>query len=72
VRAIAFCAVSTLLLALALAGVTRNALVSLGVTAAYAIFLITRPRMQRVIGRLSDKPNWDGYYWHEPRRPGRR
>jgi hypothetical protein len=64
IRAIVFCAATTLLLVLVLAVVTRSGLVTVGLTLAYAVFLLSRPRMQRVIGRLRDRPTWDGYYWH--------
>ncbi len=61
-RAIAFCAVTTVLV-LGLCGlVTRNYLASVGLGAAYAALALTRPRMLRVFRRLRGDPDWGGYY----------
>lgn len=62
VRAIAFCVVTTAaLMALAFL-LSRNYLLSLGLTAAYDALILTRPRMQRVFRRLRGDPDWSGYY----------
>src|SRR6185369_7197678 len=62
VRAIAFCSITTVLV-LALSWLLLGSpLVSLALTGAYAVWLLTRPRMQRVIGRLRGEPDWSGYF----------
>jgi hypothetical protein len=67
VRAIAFCAVSTILLLAVCYLVTRNYLASVGLTGAYAAVILTRPRMQRVFRRLRGDPDWSGYYQNDNR-----
>jgi hypothetical protein len=42
--------------------VTRNYLASVGLAAAYAAVIFTRPRMLRVFRRLRGDPDWSGYY----------
>jgi len=62
VRAIAFCAVTTILVLGVCALVTRNYFASVGLAAAYAAVILTRPRMLRVFRRLRGDPDWSGYY----------
>jgi hypothetical protein len=62
VRAITFCAVSIAGLFVLLLLVTRNYLVTLGATAAFAALVLTRPRMLRVFARLRGAPDWSGYF----------
>jgi hypothetical protein len=61
-RAIGFCAVTIVALAAVSFGVSQNYLVALGLTAAYAAFVLTRPRMLRVYRRLRGEPDWGGYF----------
>jgi hypothetical protein len=63
VRAIAFCAVTTCLVAVVMFLLTHNSWASLALTGAYALFLLSRPRVRRVVGRLQERPTWDGYHW---------
>jgi len=62
VRAIAFCALTILGLAALSFVISQNYGVALGLTAAYAIFVLTRPRMLRVYRRLRGEPDWGGYF----------
>jgi len=62
VRAIGFCAVTIVALAAVSFGITQNYLVALGLTLAYAAFVLTRPRMLRVYRRLRGEPDWGGYF----------
>lgn len=66
VRAIAFCSVTTVLVLAATWLFLGNPIVSLALTGAYATWLLTRPRMQRVISRLRGDPDWSGYFSDEP------
>ena len=66
VRAIAFCSVTTVVLLAGTLLILNNYVVSLALTAAYAAFLLTRPRMQRVISRLRGDPDWSGYFSDDP------
>ena len=61
-RAIAFCIVTTLLLLAVSWVLLHNYIVSLALTGGYAAWLLTRPRMQRVISRLRGDPDWSGYF----------
>ncbi len=63
VRAITFCAVTTVLMAVLVFMATRNSWVAVAATIAYALFLLSRPRVRRVVGRLQDRPTWEGYHW---------
>lgn len=62
VQAIVFCVLSTLALFAVLYLVTGSYFGSLALVAAYDAWLLTRPRMQRVIRRLRGAPDWSGYY----------
>jgi hypothetical protein len=62
VRAIAFCAITILGLAALSFVFSQNYLVALGLTGAYAAFILTRPRMLRVYRRLRGEPDWGGYF----------
>ena len=66
VRAIAFCSISSLVLLVGTLLIVNSYVVSLALTAAYVAWLLTRPRMQRVIGRLRGDPDWSGYFSDEP------
>ena len=65
VRAIAFSVATTLGLFGGAALLTGNFLVSLALTAAYDAWLLTRPRMLRVLRRLRGEPDWGGYFDNE-------
>jgi hypothetical protein len=41
---------------------TRNVLIDLAIVIAYALFLLSRPRVKRVVARLKDDPSWRAYY----------
>jgi hypothetical protein len=62
IRAIAFCIATTATLAIVLYLSTRNLLATLAATAAYAVFVATRPRMIRVARRARGEPDWSGYF----------
>lgn len=64
-RAILFCVVSTLALMALSFALLRNYLATLALAGAYLAWLLTRPRMQRVIRRLQGAPDWSGYYQDE-------
>jgi hypothetical protein len=61
-RAILFCVVTILSLAALSLALSQSYLVAFGLTAAYAIFILTRPRMLRVYRRLRGEPDWGGYF----------
>lgn len=62
VRAIAFCAVTILMMLTASWLLLGSLLASLALTAGYAAWLLTRPRMLRVFRRLRGEPDWSGYF----------
>lgn len=62
VRAILFCVLSATLLAGALLAWLPHPAIDLGLVAAYILYLLSRPRMRRVMARLQDKPSWRGYF----------
>ncbi|MGA0606452.1 hypothetical protein ACO2Q0_10670 [Phenylobacterium sp. VNQ135] len=62
VRAILFCAVTTLILLIGSYVLLQSALISLALAAGWLAWLLTRPRMQRVIRRLRGEPDWNGYF----------
>jgi hypothetical protein len=62
VRAIGFCSVTIVGLFALVFALTHNYLAALGLTAAYAALVLTRPRMQRVFRRLRGAPDWSGYF----------
>jgi len=61
-RAIGFCAGTIIALAALSFALTQNYVVALGLTGAYAAFVLTRPRMLRVYRRLRGEPDWGGYF----------
>jgi len=77
VRAIGFCVATTVVLLAGLLVLLHSLAVALGLTVAYAAFLLTRPRMIRVMRRLNGEPDWGGYFdnggrdprFREPGRP---
>jgi hypothetical protein len=62
VRAIAFCAASAIGLLLAALLILDSYLVAVAMTGAWLAFILTRPRMQRVIRRMRGEPDWGGYF----------
>lgn len=62
-QAIVFCAASTALLLAGLLFVSRNVIVAVALTAAYDAWLLTRPRMLRVIRRLRGEKLERGNYY---------
>jgi len=62
VRALLFCFTSTALLLVGSYLVLHRLLVTLGLTTAYLVVLLTRPRMIRVMRRLRGEPDWSGYF----------
>jgi len=62
VRAITFCAVTTLVLAVAALLLLRSFIAALALIAAYDAVLLTRPRMVRVFRRLRGVPDFSVYY----------
>ena len=65
VRAITFCVVTTAALFGATLVLLHMVLVSVALTAAYVAWLLTRPRMVRVMRRLRGEPDWSGYFDNE-------
>ncbi len=61
-RAIAFCVVTTFLLLAAAYVLSRNYIASVALGGAWVAFLLTRPRMRRVVRRLRGDVDWSGYY----------
>ena len=62
VRAIVFCTVTSLLLLVVSYVAFRSVLGSVALVGAYDAWLLTRPRMVRVIRRLRGDPDWSGYF----------
>lgn len=62
VRALLFCATTTTLVVVVSYLVLHMLLVSVGLTLAYFAFVMTRPRMMRVMRRLRGEPDWSGYF----------
>jgi hypothetical protein len=62
VRAIAFCVATTLAMFVLVLLFSRNYIAAVAATIGWAAFVLTRPRMQRVIRRLQGKPDWSGYF----------
>jgi fatty acid desaturase len=61
-RAIVFCTVTIVGLAALSFALSQSYVVALGLTVAYAAFILTRPRMLRVYRRLRGEPDWGGYF----------
>ena len=62
VRAIAFCVVTTLAVLAGLTLALHSYLAAIALTVAYDAWLLTRPRMLRVMRRLRGDPDWSGYF----------
>ncbi len=62
IRALAFCAITSLVLLFGSFFAFGNLVASLALTGAYDAWLLTRPRMLRVIRRLRGEPDWSGYF----------
>jgi hypothetical protein len=62
VRAILFCVTTTVALVLISYAALQSFLATLALTAAYDVWLLTRPRMVRVFRRLRGEPDWSGYF----------
>ena len=62
-RAIAFCVVTFVAVAAATFMVTDSFGLTALVAGLYAIWILTRARMRRVIRRLRGEPDWSNYYW---------
>ena len=62
VRAIAFCAITAVLVLVVSFLAFRSVLGSVALTAAWLGVVLTRPRMLRVIRRLRGDPDWSGYF----------
>jgi hypothetical protein len=62
VRAIAFCAVTPLIVAGAAQFLGHDVLATAALAVAYAVFVLTRPRMIRVYRRLSGASDWSAYF----------
>jgi hypothetical protein len=62
IRAIAFCIITTLMLLVVAFIYTGNYPLAVLLTAAWAAFILTRPRMLRVFRRMRGEADWSGYY----------
>jgi hypothetical protein len=62
VRAIAFCAVSAFGLFIVVYLILGSYLAAVALTGAWLAFVLTRPRMQRVLRRMRGEPDWSGYF----------
>jgi hypothetical protein len=77
VRAIAFCAVTILLVAGGAQVLVHDILATAALTLAYSALVLTRPRMLRVYRRLRGAPDWSAYFdntgtrFKPPPAPGR-
>ena len=65
VRAILFCLLTAIALFVVAYLLSRSYLASVALTGGYVAWLLTRPRMQRVMRRLNGAPDWSGYYRDE-------
>ena len=65
VHAIWFCVISMLVLLVGSLLLAHNLIISLALTAAYGVLVLTRPRMVRVMRRLKGEPDWSGYFDNE-------
>jgi hypothetical protein len=61
-RAILFCVTTVVLLAGLVIEWMPNPVVDAAIVVAYVLFLLSRPRMKRVMARLRDEPSWRGYF----------
>jgi len=61
-RAILFCAATSVAVFIVCLIVSGNYLVSAAVLAAYLAWILTRPRMVRVMRRLRGEPDWSNYF----------
>jgi hypothetical protein len=61
-RAIVFCVGTTLALFFVSYLLFQSVIASLALAGAAAAWLVTRPRMQRVMRRLRGDPDWSGYF----------
>jgi hypothetical protein len=61
-RAIFFCVTTTMAVLVISYLALLSYLVSLTLTGAWAAFVLTRPRMQRVFRRLRGEPDWSDYF----------
>lgn len=62
VRAILFCAATSVAVFLICLIAIGDYLISLVVLAAYLAWILTRPRMVRVMRRLRGEPDWSNYF----------
>ena len=68
VHAIWFCVISMLVLLVGSLLLAHNLIISLALTAAYGVLVLTRPRMLRVYRRLRGDPDWSGYFDNDGKR----
>ena len=62
IRAIAFCAITTMAAFVVVLVLSHNYIAAVAATGAWMAFVLTRPRMQRLIRRLRGEPDWSGYF----------
>ncbi len=62
VRAVVFCIVTATALMVLSYLALKMSLVTLALTGGYLAWLLTRPRMTRVMRRLRGGPDWSGYF----------
>ncbi|WP_133255015.1 hypothetical protein [Phenylobacterium hankyongense] len=62
VRAILFCVSTTVALVVVSYAAFHSFLATLALTAAYDVWLLTRPRMVRLFRRMRGDPDWSGYF----------
>jgi hypothetical protein len=72
IRAIGFCVITTTALFAVSLLLLHSYLAALGLTAAYAAWILTRPRMTRLLHRLRGDPDWSGYFDNGGHDGGRR
>ena len=65
VRAISFCVATTVVLAGIVYVLSRSVIITAALVGAWLAFVLTRPRMQRVIRRARGDVDWSGYYRDE-------
>jgi hypothetical protein len=61
-RAILFCIVTIMMVGAVSLTLSQSYFAAFGLMAAYAVFILTRPRMLRVYRRLRGEPDWGGYF----------
>jgi hypothetical protein len=63
VRAIAFWIGTSAVLLVGVFALSRSVIAAVALAGAWNLWLLTRPRMRRVLRRLRGDPDYSGYFW---------